>query len=180
MQQHADKWRPFMVTGVAVSFALMFGDSALAQDAAKPVVVQQGDTFPAALGYAALGVASTVWATLAAVVGKLYFGREQDRKDYQAQLDTIKKDAQAQVDTIKREAQAMIDALKKECKDEIGALRDRLEIEQKERREEAEKLLREQKDIMREVMVTCGAISDALRKNTETLERMSQAWRDEP
>lgn len=180
MQQYSSKRRLFVATGAAVSFVLLFGDSALAQDATKQVVVQQGDTFPAALGYAALGVASTVWATLAAVVGKLYFGREQDRKDYQSQLDAIKKDAQTQVDTIKKEAQALIDALKKECKDEISALRDRLEIEQKERREEAEKLFREQKDIMREVMVTCGAISDALRKNTETLERMTQAWRDEP
>lgn len=147
---------------------MLLAGVAIAQDQ-KPGIIVQGDTFPAALGYAAIGVAGTVWATLATVVAKLYYGREQDRKESQAQLDQIKKDAQAH-----------IDALKKECKDEISKLRDRLELEQRERREEAEKLLREQKDIMREVMVTCAAISDALRKNTDTLERMMHTWRDDP
>lgn len=164
--------------GVATTVVIVFfiASDALGEEPTKTAPVVVGDTFPASLGYAALGVAATVWGTMATVVGKLYYGREQDKKDAQAQIDALKKEAQAQVDAIKKDAQTQIDALRVECKAEITRMRDRLELEQKERREEAEKLLREQKDIMKEVMTTCSAISDALRKNTETLERMTQSW----
>ena len=56
-----------------------------------------------------------------------------------------------------------------------GDLQKRLDTEQTERREEAERLLREQNDLMREVMVTCGTISKALEDNTRTLERFADA-----
>ncbi len=180
MQQPLSTWRALLsTTGVVTGVSLVFimASAALGQDP-KASVPPSTDVFPATLGYAALGVAATVWGTMTAVVAKLYYGREQDKKDAQLQIDTVKKDAQIAIDGLKKDAQAQVDALRKECRDEISRLRDRLEVEQKERREEAEKLLREQKDIMREVMVTCSAISDALRKNTETLERMTQAWRE--
>lgn len=179
MDQHSkSEWRA-VVLAVCAIFWLIFPDVAMAQDGLKQPVAQQPDTFPVGLGYAAIAAATTVWGVLTTVVGKLYYGREQDKKDAQAQIDSIKKDAQVALDAAKKDAQVALEAFRNECRQEIARLRDRLEQEQKERREEAEKLLREQKDIMREVMVTCSAISDALRKNTETLERMTQAWRNE-
>ena len=54
-----------------------------------------------------------------------------------------------------------------------GDLQQRLDTEQTQRREEAERLLREQNDLMREVMVTCATISKALEDNTRALERIA-------
>lgn len=48
----------------------------------------------------------------------------------------------------------------------------KLEKNETERRQEAERLLREQKEIMREVMTTTQAIGGNLEENTKAMERL--------
>jgi flagellar hook-basal body complex protein FliE len=62
--------------------------------------------------------------------------------------------------------------------DQVAVLQARLDQEQKERREEQERLLREQKDIMREVMVTSSATGEAINANTAALNRLMQQWNE--
>jgi hypothetical protein len=138
---------------------------ALGQGGAPQQGPAQDGTFPAGLGYATVAVAATVWATLSGVVAKLYYSRDQDRRDYQAQVDLLKK-----------EQQQAIDAVRTELRTEIDRLRERLELEQRERREEATTLLREQKEIMREVMTTNAQHMQALAQNTAALERLMADW----
>ncbi len=137
-----------MRTAIALSglLALLLSNTAFADD--KPVMVQAMDTFPSTLGYAALAAGGTIGSVLCAVIGKLW-------------LSLGAKDVACQ---------ASIDAVKLEKQTEINRLRDRLELEQKDRREEAERLLREQKDIMREVMTLCASIPPALGQLTDTIK----------
>lgn len=152
-------WRPLLkgallgsILGLLLS-ALGIAADALAQSSPPtqaPTIVQQGDTFPAALGYAALAVATTIWGTLSLVVKSLWSGREIDRAANQAAIDTVKK----------------------ECRDENTVLRDKLEKEVRERREEAERLLREQRDIMREVVTTSATMAKAIAELTEAVRAL--------
>jgi Skp family chaperone for outer membrane proteins len=173
--------RPVFMTATAVAFLMAFCKPAFGEDTAKV----SSDTFPAALGYAALSVISVAGGAMATVIGKLWYGYSEQQKAHQAEkdkmreehqkaVDRLKEDHQKRVDELKDDHQTKVDELKDEHRNEVARLRDRLETEQKERREEAEKLLREQKEIMREVMVTCSAISDTLRKNTEAVELLRQ------
>lgn len=140
---------------------LLDADMAWAQEAAT-----QGnppDTFPASLGYAAIAAISTAGATMSTVIAALWKSQRNQDKTHTEQLAGLR------VDHLKA-----VQAAKDECRVETDKMRDRLEQEQKERREEAERLLREQKEIMREVMVTSSAISQSFAK----LEATIQQWGD--
>ena len=137
----------------ATALVLAVVEPALAQEAAA----NPADTFPATLGYAAIGAVTTAGAAMSAVIGKLWAGLRDQAVAHQAALDSIKASYVA----------------------EVKEIRDRLEKEQRERREEAEKLLREQKDIMREVMVTCASIQAAFTENTKAFERLAAHWEEE-
>lgn len=131
---------PWAVLVLAVALAL--SDPAFGQEP-TPAIPQapQGDTFPAALGYAAIALAGTVWGGMSLVVRHLWKGLSDLSKSHQEALD----------------AQAL------NHKTEVDGLRDRLEKEQRERREEVERLTKEQKDIFRETLVTSSEVGSALR-----------------
>jgi hypothetical protein len=121
-----------------------------------------------------LGTATTVvWGTLSTVVAKLYYGREDDKKTALAAIDTLRASNQSTLDALKREHQAALDALKRDCHAEIKELRDRLEQEKDERLKEQERLLREQKDVFKEVMATLPSLHHALENNTKALDKLT-------
>ena len=130
-------------------------------------VVQQGDTFPAALGYAAVALATTVWGIMCAVINHLWKRtREQDTEHAAAMKATHAAHAAA-----------------------LKAKDDALAAVQEARRTESEKLLREQKEIFAEVMVTTSKIGAAfdenqgatvrLHKLVEHLVQVVESWRKE-
>jgi hypothetical protein len=145
--------KPTLAVILAVTLSLILAEPALAAD--------EADTFPATLGYAALAVAGTIFGGMAAAIRHL-FKRLGDMSElHQDQIESMRESNQAQIDKLRDDHQKQIDML-----------RDRLELEQRERREESAGLLREQQDVMREVMTTCGAISQALTENTQALQAL--------
>lgn len=152
-------WRLVLVgalLGLAIGSSTIGARIVLAQQQPVPTpVAVQDSTFPASLGYAALAAATAVWGTLVAVVKSLWSGREIDRTANQKAIDD----------------------LKAECRKEETAIRDRLEVEQTDRRVEAERLLREQRDIMKEVMATCSAMTKAVDEFAEAMKAMSEEMR---
>lgn len=146
-----------LLLGVALLLLASLGDAAWAQEHLPQPSANPADTFPAALGYAVIAAVSTAGATMGAVIRHLW----KRMGDQQKAIENLQKDHNK-----------ALEVCRVECRAEIDKVRDRLEIEQKERREESERLLREQKEIMREVMVTCSAISVSLEKNTEALVKL--------
>lgn len=152
---------------------VLFTGVALAQEPEKPEKVTKpasnGPAYdpndvvlvPRYLIYLASTGALAVWGTLSTVVAKLYYGRDEDRKQ-----------GLAAIEALKREHQTTIDALKRDCQAEIKDVRDRLEQEKDERLKEQERLLREQKDIFKEVMATLPSLHHALDNNTKALDKI--------
>lgn len=105
-------------------------------------VVQNGDTFPAALGYAAIALAGTVWGVVSGALLHLW-------------------------NRLSKEAEAHAKALEVKNK-ELSDVQDA-------RRLESEKLLREQKDIFAEVMVTTAKLGTAFDETRMALGRLQEA-----
>lgn len=146
---------------IAVLFLLLASVSEVWAQGAPNGVVASSDTFPAGLGYAALGAVSAAGAVMSGVITKLWYGLRDQAKEHQIAVDQLRADNHK-----------MLEICRNDCRKEIDDLRKRLEQEQTDRRQEAERLLREQKDIMKEVMVTCTAVATALQENTKALERL--------
>jgi hypothetical protein len=124
----------FLILAAVIAPCVVFG-----QDATVRPVVHQGDTFPAALGYAGVALATTVWGVMVAVINHLW-KRMKDQDDrHSAAL--IAKDAE-------------------------------LANVQEARRIEVERLLREQKEIFAEVMVTTSKIGSTFDENKLALEKL--------
>jgi hypothetical protein len=150
--------------------ALILADPALAQEALRAASGNGNppDTFPAALGYAVVGVVSTAGTVMSGVIAKLWKAQRDQDKNHGKQIADLRADHRTAIQEVKDE-----------CRSHTDQMQARLETEQRERREEAERLLREQKEIMREVMVTCSAVSQSLEQNTAALvklESMIQQW----
>jgi|GEM_PF-6127772 len=139
---------------------LLIALPAMAQDGGSPPPgAAPPNVFPAWLGYAALGAFTTVFASLGEAVRRLWKRTTDQAKEHASQIDTIRKEHTEQLDKLRDGAMA-----------EATALRERLESVQKEWREESERLLREQKDIFKEVMLTCADISQACRELKAAVE----------
>ena len=82
-----------------------------------------------------------------------------------------RKDKTEMRDTFEAEKSARYATYSKKL-DELQA---KLEIEQKDRREEAERLLREQNTLVREVMETAQAMATSLQENTRAVDKFTEA-----
>lgn len=127
---------------VIVILTTAMAEAASAQEVATKTVPPGGaDTFPAGLGYSALALAGTVYASLIAVIKTLYTEKKQSEEVH---------------------ARALV------AKDDAH------KVEMNQRREEVEKLLREQQTIMRDALTSAGANTLALDKVGDALQEHSK------
>jgi hypothetical protein len=155
-----------LLAAFAIAPFLIVSGVALAQDVDPTDLVELkrlltenkgGDSFPAALGYAAIALATAVWGTLTAVVGHLWNRNGKQTVEFQAVITRIKAEYKAEVDELRAENAVV----------------------QKQWREEAERLLREQRDIFKEAMLTNGAVGTALQDLTNMIQRLDSKWSGE-
>lgn len=163
-------------------------------DTPQPSTIVDGVHISSAIAYAAISVFGGVGTALITVI-KLMWNRLDDqakefhktthqlsithqsaidkqREDNQAAIDKQRVDYQAAMTKNREDSQKMLDECRRECRAEIDAVRSRLEEEQEQRRNEQDKLHRENQTILREVMQTCVAVEQALRKSVECSERL--------
>lgn len=140
-----------LLWALAVLFVL--SGLASAQEQGPPTtVVQQGDTFPAALGYAAIALAGTVWTAMSGVLLHLWNRMGKESKDHSEAMEVKDKAHVAALAEKDRELREIQEA----------------------RRVESEKLLREQKDIFAEVMVTTSKMGTAFDENRMATQRLQE------
>lgn len=132
---------------------------ALAQQQNQPGAIQpQSDgTFPASLGYAALGLALTVYGSLAEVIRRLW-----TRNGELAALHEAEKEK-----------------LGEKHKAEIDKFRDRVELEQKARLDDLERWRKEEQEKMQTAWTALRDSAEGFRQVSRQLDKLLEGWNGE-
>jgi flagellar motility protein MotE (MotC chaperone) len=94
------------------------------------------------------------------------------RAEHQRILELERAASKSKVD----ELRAALDREREDHRRELDEVRERLDQEQRERRVESAQLLREQKEIMREVLTLCDNMRHVIERNTETIREVANRF----
>lgn len=121
------------------------------------------DTFPAALGYAALGLATTVWGVMSGVIAKLWKRNSDQQEGFQK--------------TLKDEKAALRTSWEEERKDLLtknSRLQERIDKEIEERRAEAVTYLKEALTTQNALQKSLDAVEKAIQDLTDVVNSWTE------
>ena len=160
---------------VAISALTALGQTPPAPSPSPPAATATPDCFPASVVYVAFGAVATVITTLAGVITKLYVGGERRQKLHAIEIEKVRDKSRTECDAVRTHCHDEL-VLKDR---EIDKVRERYEAELHERRIESERLVREQKDILREVLTvtttnatSLDGVKEAMKQLTAAIDRL--------